>query len=262
MSPNPIAFTIFGLDVHWYGIIIAFALICALVLAYFIAPMRGFKKDDPFELILWLFPPAIIGARLYFLIFNGGPWGWDAFKIWDGGIAVYGAIIGGAIGAALYCIFRKRNFFSVADIAAPCVILGQGIGRIGCYFSGCCYGVTVTEPAMQFFPVSVFVHGEWHLATMFYECFADLIICAILVIILKKVKIRGIVLSGYLILYGIARAVIEGFRGESLMVGSLRVSQVLSIILIAVGVALAIFLIIKEIRDNKKPKEVLIGGKV
>ncbi len=259
---DPIAFTIFGLDVYWYGIIIACGLILALVLAYFIAPMRDFKREDPLEMILWLFPPAIIGARLYFLIFNGGPWGWDAFKIWDGGIAVYGAIIGGAVGAVLYCIFRKKNFFKVADIAVPCVILGQGIGRIGCYFSGCCYGEVVADPNLHFFPLSIFIHGDWHYATMFWECFADLIICAVLVIILKKVKINGIVLSGYLILYGIARAVIEGFRGESLMWGSLRVSQGLSIILIAVGVCLATFLIIKTIRDKRKPKEVLISGKV
>ncbi len=256
---DPIAFTLFGVDVHWYGIFIALALIMALVLAYFIAPMRGFKKDDPFEMILWFFPPAIIGARLYFLIFNGGPWGWESFAIWDGGIAVYGAIIGGAIGAALYCYFRKKNFFSVADVAVPCVILGQGIGRIGCSFAGCCYGVEVTDPGLQFFPISIMINGEWHFATMFYESVCDLLICVVLVILLKKVKIRGIVLAGYLILYGIARAVIEGFRGESLMLGSLRVSQVLSIILIVVGVALAITLIVKYVKEKRNPREVTIG---
>ena len=259
---NSIAFTIFGLDVHWYGLIIAIALILAIVLAFFIAPFRGLKRDDPFEMILWLFPPAIIGARLYFLIFNGGPWGWESFAIWDGGIAVYGAIIGGAVGAGLYCFFRKKNFFAVADIAAPCVVLGQGIGRIGCYFSGCCYGEVVTNPDLQYFPISIFVHRDWHLATMFYESACDLVICALLVILLRatsKLKLNGVVLSGYLILYGIARAVIEGMRGESLMIGSLRASQVLSILLIAVGVALLIYLIVDYIRKKRNPREVIIG---
>ena len=260
---DSVAFTLFGLDVHWYGIIIAIGLLLAIILARFLAKLRGFDKDDPFEWILWVFPFAIVGARLYFLIFNGGPWGWDSFKIWDGGIAVYGSIIGGAIGVLVYCLVRKKNFLSVADVIVPCLILGQGIGRIGCYCSGCCYGVEVTDPSLQFFPISIMLNdGHWHLATMFYESFCDLIICAVLIIILKKVKIKGIVLSTYLILYGIIRAIIEGFRGESLMLGSLRVSQVLSIILIAVGVALAIYLIINHIRQQEKPKEVSSSGKL
>lgn len=258
-----VAFSIFGLDVYWYGLIIAIGLLLAIILARFLAKFRGFEKDDPFEWILWIFPFAIIGARLYFLIFNGGPWGWDAFKIWDGGIAVYGSIIGGAIGAAVYCLVRKKNFLSMADVIVPCLILGQGIGRIGCYFSGCCYGVEVTDPSLQFFPISIMLNdGHWHLATMFYESFCDLIICAVLVILLKKVNIKGVVLASYLILYGIARAVIEGFRGESLMIGSLRVSQVLSIILIAVGVALLTYLLIKHFKQNKKPREVTGSGKL
>lgn len=259
---NPVAFTIFGLEVHWYGILIAVGLILAIFLARLLAPLREFKKDDPFEWILWMFPFAIVGARLYFLIFNGGPWGWESFAIWDGGIAVYGSIIGGAFGAFVYCLVRKKSFFSVADVAVPCLILGQGIGRIGCYFSNCCYGEVVTDPSLQFFPISIMLNGEWHYATMFYESFCDFIICAVLIVLLKKVKIKGIVFSSYLILYGIVRALIEGIRGESLMIGSLRTSQVLSIILIAVGVALMIYLIVKYIREQKKPKEVQTSGEL
>ena len=246
---NPIAFNIFGIDIYWYGIIIALALVCAITLAYFIFKYRGLSKDTPFELILWLFPPAIIGARLYFLIFNGGPWGWKSFAIWDGGIAIYGAILGGALGAVLYCIIRKQSFLEIADVTVPCVVLGQGIGRIGCYCSGCCYGEEVTNSALHFFPVAIQIGDTWHWATMIYESFFDILICIALYFIVRKITNKGFVLASYMILYGIVRAIIEGFRGESLMLGSIRVSQLLSIIVIIAGIALMIYIFI---RDGKK----------
>ncbi len=250
---NSIAFTLFGLEVSWYGIMIAIGITCAVILGCFLAKYRGLKKDDIFELLLWVLPPAIIGARLYFLIFNGGPWGWEAFAIWSGGLAVYGSIIGGAIGVLLFCLIRKKNFFDVADVAAPCLVLGQGIGRIGCYFAGCCYGVETTNASLQFFPFSVLIGGQWHLATFFYESFFDLIICLVLVLVLKKVKISGIILGGYMVLYGILRAVLEGLRDSeaALFIGGLKVSQVLSIIIIIAGVCLIVCKVIIEAKKKK-----------
>ena len=137
---------------------------------------------------------------------------------------------------------RKKNFFDVADVAAPCLILGQAIGRIGCYFGGCCYGIETTNQALQFFPMSVMIGGTWHLATFFYESFFDFLICIILILVLKKVNIKGVVLGGYMILYGIVRAILEGLRDSSaaLFIGGLKVSQLLSIIIIAGGVALIV----------------------
>ena len=245
---HEIAFTIFGVSVHWYGLIIAVGIILALVLARFTAPKRGFLKEDPLEWILWIFPFAIIGARLYFLIFNGGPWGWAALAIWTGGLAVSGSIIGGALGAVVYCLVRKKNFLNVADSAVPCLALGQGIGRIGCYFGGCCYGVEVTNPSLQWFPFSVEIDGVWHYSTFFYESFFDLLICLCLFFMLKKVNNKGVVFGAYLVLYGIVRAVIEGIRGESLMLGAtgIRVSQLLSIILVHVGVGVIIWRVLSQ----------------
>lgn len=247
---DPIAFTIFGLDVHWYGLIISIGLVAAIVLACFIAKYRDFDKDTPFELILWMFPFAIIGARLYFIIFNGGPWGWKSFAVWDGGIAIYGAIIGGGIGALIYCLVRKKSFLKVADMAVPCLALGQCIGRWGCYCAGCCYGLEVTDPSLQHFPFALLIGGEWHYATMLLESVCDLIICVVLVLMLRKIKISGAIFASYMIFYGIIRAIIEGFRGESLMWGSMRVSQVLSLILVAVGIVLLIFFVVKEKRKK------------
>lgn len=269
---NPIAFEIFGISVHWYGLIIAFGLLLAILLACWLAPTRGFKREDPLEWILWIFPLAIIGARLYYIIYNNGPWGWEAFAIWNGGIAIYGGVIGGAIGLALYCWIRKKNFLKVADVAVPCLILGQAIGRWGNFVNQEAYGNLIANPSQQWFPFAVEIDrsnfteaarqqcldafgsipdSAWFNATFFYESMASFLTCIILVILIKKVNINGLTMCGYLILYGISRCIIEGFRTDSLMWGSMRVSQVLSLILIIVGVGIATYLIIKHIKSQK-----------
>lgn len=272
---DPIAFTIFGFSVHWYGIIIAFGLILALVLASFNAKQRGFRRDDPFEWILWMFPLAIIGARLYYIIYNNGPWGWEAFAIWNGGIAIYGGVIGGAIGTMLYCIVRKKNFLAVADVAVPSLILAQGIGRWGNFVNQEAYGNLITDASQQFFPNAVHIDSAhftelarqqcidafgtvpadaWFNATFFYESIPDILISVILVILLHKVNIKGIVMCGYFVLYGIVRLIVEGFRTDSLMWGSVRVSQILSAILIVFGLAFATYLIVKHIKGKRVEK--------
>ena len=249
---DSIAFELFGMSVYWYGLLIGLGLVLGVTLACFIGKYRGFKRDMPLELVLWIFPPAIIGARLYFCIFNGGPWGWSTFAIWNGGLAVYGSIIGGALGAVLYSVIRKQDFLKVADIAVPCLALGQGIGRWGCYFSKCCYGVEITDPAFQHFPFAVEVGGSWHLATMLIESVCDILICVGLYFLLRKVSLRGIVLAGYMVAYGIVRCIIEGFRGESLMLGSVRVSQLLSFGVALAGIGLLIWILYKEKKSKKE----------
>ena len=253
---NNTAFTIFGLSVHWYGIMIALGILFAVILSFYTFKQRKFKSDFIFELLIWMIPLAIIGARLYYLIFNNGPWGKEAFAIWNGGLAVYGAVIGGAIGVMIFCIIRKQNFFAIADVIVPCLILGQGIGRIGCYFAGCCYGV---ETSVHSFPISLKIDdGTWHLATMLYESFFDLIFCLVLVLMLRKISQRGIILGSYLIMYGVLRTVLEIFRDtkEALFIGSsgLKVSMLLSIILIVAGIVLVIIEVVRS-RQNKVKKK-------
>lgn len=248
------SFNLFGLEIHLYGLMIAIGILLAVLLSRFTFEKRKLNYDSVFEIILWIFPLAIVGARLYFLIFNGGPWGWESFAIWNGGLAVYGSIIGGALGAVLYCVIRKKNFLDLADVAVPCLALGQCVGRIGCYFGGCCYGIEVTDPAMQWFPFSVQIDGVWHYSTFFYESICDLLICVFLFLLLRKTKTRGVVFASYLISYGIIRALIEGIRGESLYIGAtgIRVSQLLSIILAIAGVVLLIVLLVKNKKSSNK----------
>ncbi|MBR4003344.1 MAG: prolipoprotein diacylglyceryl transferase [Clostridia bacterium] len=248
-------FYIFNLHITWYGFIIAIGMILGVLSAYLICKKKGFNLSMPLDLALFALPAAIIGARLYYCIFNGVDSFWQIFKIWEGGMAIYGGVIGGFLGVLLCCKIKKYSLLQSCDIAAPCLILGQAIGRIGCYFAGCCYGVETLDPAMQFFPLSVEINGVWHLATFFYEAFFNLIGFAILIIITAKTKTNGYVTAGYFITYGLVRAVLEQFRdpAESLMLGStgIKVSQLLSILLVLVGIAIIVFNIVKKKKAEK-----------
>lgn len=232
-------FLFFGLHITYYGFLIAIGMAIAVFVACKNAKYRGLKADDLIIGACYVLPLAIIGARLYYVIFADHSFSFgEIFRIWDGGMAIYGGIIGGAIGVILFCAIHKKNFLDVADLAVPSLILGQAIGRIGCYFAGCCYGVEVTDPSLMWFPLSTQIDGVWHYSTFFYESLWDLLGFVILMLVLRKshIKNRGIVMCLYLIIYGSGRAWIEGMRGDSLYIGSLRVSQVLSILLVVAGV--------------------------
>lgn len=232
-------FLFFGLQITYYGFIIALGMALAVFIACKNAKYRGLKTDDIVLAACYVLPLAIIGARLYYVIFSDYSYSFgEIFRIWDGGMAIYGGVIGGAIGVMLFCIIHKKNFFDVGDIAVPSLILGQAIGRIGCYFSGCCYGIEVTDSSLMWFPLSMQVNGEWHLSTMFYESIWNFLGFIVLMLLLRKanVKRRGVVMSLYLIIYGAGRAWIEGLRGDSLYIGSIKVSQLLSILLVVAGV--------------------------
>lgn len=236
-------FLFFGLKISYYGLLIAVGMALGVFVACKNARLRGIKSDNIILLACYVLPLSIIGARAYYVLFSEKTYSFlEFFAIWEGGMAIYGGVIGGAIGVMLYCLIHKKNFLDVADVVVPALILGQAIGRIGCYFAGCCYGIEVTNEALMWFPFSTKIGNVWHLSTFFYESLWDLIVFAILMILLYKVKLkhRGTVAAFYLILYGIGRAIIEQFRGDSLMLGNIKASQLLSIILIVVGIALIV----------------------
>ena len=236
-------FNIGSLHISFYGILMALGMALGVMVACFNAKKRGLKSSDIFLLACYVLPLAVIGARIYYVLFS-----LDEFtsfvqvlKIWEGGLAIYGGVIGGAVGVGLFCLIHKKNFFAVADIAACSLILGQAIGRIGCFFAGCCYGIEVTNPDLMHYPIATQIHGVWHYATFFYESFWNFIVFAVLMLVLylgKHIKERGVIMSMYFILYGIGRAIIETVRGDSLYLGSIKVSQLLSILLIIAGVAI------------------------
>ena len=248
-----ITLDIFGLEISVYGIMLALGILAGILLAIWLGKKRNITSDNIFTLALYAIPLAIIGARLYYVIFFEKTYTFFVFfEIWNGGLAVLGGVIGGAIGVALYCLIHKKNFLKIADVAAPALILGQAIGRIGCYFGGCCYGIEVTNPSLQWFPFSVQIDGVWHLSTFFYEsiwCFLGL---ALLLFLFKKLQKPGAIMACYFIIYGIGRCIIETFIGDSLyLFGSvIKVSQALSVIMAIAGII--ILILIYTINKNKK----------
>lgn len=262
-----VAFTIFGLDVYWYAVIIVTGMILGITMAIILAKRRGVSSDDFLDLILWVIPIAIIGARLFYVVFD-----WDAswtfariFKVRDGGLAIYGGVIFGAITAILVCRHKKYNFrktLMLLDCIVVGVILGQCIGRWGNFVNQEAFGNLITDAAWQWFPAAVFVRGNWYQATFFYESLWNFIGFIILFTFsYKRPKLAGITSCGYFIYYGIGRLFIEGLRSDSLyfmknVLGEvIRISQVLSLVFIIVA-CVALYYIIKY---NKKYAEKLIA---
>lgn len=265
-------FSIFGFEIKFYGIIIALGMLAGIFIARNLAKERGIEKDDIYTLALYVLPLAIIGARIYFVIFHNysQPFWEVLFDFRGGGLAIYGGVIGGAVGVLLFCLIHKKNFLKVADVAVVALILGQAIGRWGNFINQEAYGNLITNSHLQWFPFGVYIKkenftnlalsqvqdvfgssqidGAWFNATFFYESFFNLLIFFALFYLIKKIKIDGIIAGLYFVLYGFVRVVIEGFRTDSLYLGNtgIRVSQLLSAILIVVGIITIIFFILKD----------------
>ncbi len=275
MLLNP-GFSFFGIwEIKWYGVIMACAMIVGLVVAMFTCKAKGKEKALVLDLALAVLPLALIGARLYFCIFYGVDSFVDIFKVWEGGMAIYGGVIGGFIGLVIVSLVKKIPLLDLCDIIVPCLIIGQVIGRWGNFVNQEAYGSLITNPAMQWFPFGVYissdnftlaaqeqisnsfgsligVEGAWFNATFFYESFWNLIGFVILMIVCHKVKSRGICTASYFVYYGLGRAIIEGFRTDSLYLwgSNIRVSQALSILLIVIG--FAIFVTVFVLNRRKK----------
>ncbi len=243
-------------NLPWYGVLIATGVIAALLLCMHEEKRRGLKEDTIVDLAFWAIPLALVGARIYYALFNWQVFAddpWSVLRIWEGGIAIYGAIIGGLIGVLIFATRRKMNLFLLTDIIVPGLALAQGIGRWGNYFNMEAYGREIINPTWQFFPIGVQIPANggytWHMATFFYESCWDVAVFAFLwFIIRKRVEKPGTTTLWYLLLYGIGRFFIEGVRTDSLMSGSIRVSQLLSLVLV---IAAGTMLIIRTIKHKK-----------
>lgn len=260
MNPDPVAFNIFGQNIYWYGIFISVGILLGIVLAMRNSKVLGLDQDAIVDLALLVIPLAIIGARLYYVIFE-----WDQYKnnlvdiinIRKGGLAIYGGVIGGVIAGLIFARWKKYDFWNLADICAPSIILGQAIGRWGNYINQEAYGYVVRNPEWQWFPAAVFIdsNNQWHLATFFYESFWNFIVFFILMSYRKHRKKTGEVFLLYLILYSAGRFFIEGLRTDSLYIGSIRVSQLLSLILFIGAIITFIYRRKKSLSDKMEATE-------
>lgn len=231
-----------GIGIRWYGFIICIGMCLGITVAVLLAKKRGYNLDMVIDLALFAVPLAILGARLYYVAFDWSTYQnnlLDIFAIWKGGLAIYGAVIGGLIGCLLFCKFKKVPLGDVMDVAAPGLILGQAIGRWGNFINQEAYGNLIANPAWQWFPYGVYIKdvGEWHQATFFYESVWNLVVFAVLLWYFKRARHKGNVAAMYFTLYGLGRAFIEGLRMDSLWLiqDVIRVSQALSILLVIAG---------------------------
>ena len=271
---NPIAvenlFGIQGLNINWYGIIICLGIVAGVLVGRMLARRKGYNFEMLVDMLIIALPLAIICARIYYVAFEWEQYAGDFGKmiaIWEGGLAIYGAVIGALIAVLIFSRWKKVPFGDIVDIGAPCLILGQAIGRWGNFVNQEAFGNAIVDPAMQWFPYGVQIVREhtifdpssnmwvscsevWHQATFFYESMWNLLVFVILLLYFKRAKHRGNVFVAYLMLYGLGRFVIEGLRTDSLWLipGVIRVSQLLSGIFVIGGI---IYLIVMHRKPVK-----------
>ena len=246
-------FGIEGWSIAWYGVIIAVGMALGVILAIYRAGKQGLKDDLIFDFILLALPIAIVCARGYYVIFEWDSYSGDIlsiFKIWKGGLAIYGGVIGGLVTAILFCRHHKFPLFRFLDLVVPSLVLGQAIGRWGNFVNQEAFGNLVENSSLQFFPYAVYIDalGEWHQATFFYESMWNVCLLVAMLIVSRKEPKTGTMTCMYFVFYGLGRFLIEGLRTDSLyIISGIRASQVLSLLLILGGMLLYVVFV----RRNK-----------
>jgi len=252
LNMDPVAFEIFGIPVRWYGIIISFGLLVGTLIAMREARRVGIQEEDILDLLLVAVPAAIIGARIYYVIFS-----WDYYKgdiirminIREGGLAIHGALIASIIVGIIFCRVKKIKFWKLADLTAPSIILGQAIGRWGNYTNREAHGGPTD------LPWGIMVEGQKVHPTFLYESLWDFAVFLFLLWYRKHKKTEGEVFLLYLSLYSLGRFFIEGLRTDSLMLGKFRVAQLISVLTIIICIILIIVLRRRDMSNNDEISE-------
>jgi phosphatidylglycerol---prolipoprotein diacylglyceryl transferase len=247
MSPGEEIFHIGDLRLKWYGLLIASAVLIGVNLSMKLAKKRKMDPELFADLSIWLVLGSIPMARLYYVAFE-----WEKYskhpdqiiKIWEGGIAIHGAIIGGTIAAIIFAKIKQVSFWQLADIVAPAVALGQAIGRWGNFFNSEAFGSPTDLPWKLFIPEPnrpfEYRSFEYFHPTFLYESLWNLLVFGILISIfvgdVRRPHLKpGSLFLIYIVAYSIGRFGVEGLRTDSLMLGSLRIAQVISLVGIAIG---------------------------
>lgn len=249
------------ITIYWYSFLIFLSILIGLLIVKKEVVKTELDKDFVFDLIFYLIPVAIIGARIYYVIFNYSVFKdnfIDIFKIWEGGLAIYGAVIAGILFTIYYCKKKKQSILLTLDILTPCLVLGQAIGRWGNYFNGEAHGVVTSLSYLKslhipdFIIKGMYINGNYYIPTFLFESIWCFIVFIILVIVRNKLKYKkeGIIVCLYFILYSLGRFFIEGLRTDSLYIFNFRISQIVAIILIIIGIVGII--ILKKKGDNNE----------
>ncbi len=253
-SFNKVAFTIpigDGIEVRWYGIIMVTGIILAFLYANYRRKHEGISFDNLLDYAIFTVISGIVGARLYYVITSDRDYDFfEIFQIWNGGIAIYGAIIGGAISLLCVSLYKKIKWQKAFDMVCPGVMIGQIVGRWGNFFNGEAFGETPAEGSLLYFMRMQLKQDTWSTAylcqpTFLYESLWNLAGFIIINLLYKKKKYDGQVFLMYITWYGLGRMMIEGLRTDSLMVGEFRISQIVAGLCFIVGTALLIFFAIR-----------------
>lgn len=263
---NPVAFELFGRPVMWYGVIISLGMILAVLYVLFRAKhSENISQDDVFDYAIFTIPLGVIGARIYYVATKFEDYkaesALETFKnciaIWEGGIAIYGAIIGGALGLILVALHKKMKPMKVFDMVVPGVMIAQAIGRWGNFCNAEAFGGPTSLPWRMGLredgsSETIFVHP-----TFLYESLWNLVGFILINLFYKKKKYDGQILVMYLTWYGFGRMLIEGLRTDSLYVGSFRISQVIGFLCFFIG---ACFLTAMEIVPYLRKKDRVLAA--
>ena len=254
---NRVFISVGPITIYWYSLLIVVAVLIGYNMIVNYSKRLNYKTSELIDMTLNLAIASIIGARLYYVIFNFEAYEenlLEIFMIWRGGLAIYGAIIGGMLYTLYFCKKKDINFIKVLDIFSLPLLLGQAIGRWGNFFNSEAYGGITTYEALsdlfipEFIINGMYIEGSYRQPTFLYESIWCLIGVIILYFIRKKdFSVNGKQISFYLIWYGIGRLFIEGLRSDSLYLGTFRVSQIVSIIAIISGIIIRII--------NKRPNK-------
>ncbi len=257
---NPIAIDLGIIKIHWYSITMLLGILSGSYIFFKEAKRQKINEEFISNLLFYGIIIGIIGARIYYVLFNLSYYlahPLEIIQIWNGGLAIHGAIIAGGIWFIYYSKKNNINPLKILDIAAPALILGQAIGRWGNFFNGEAHGVITTKEALVngFIPNFVIegmnIGGTYYVPTFYYEFLWNILGFIILIIIRKKIKLKTGALTGiYFMWYSFARFFIEGMRTDSLMLGSLRIAQLISVLLMLTG-AYLVFRKPKDTRVNR-----------
>lgn len=247
-SPGPTIVELGPLTIRWYGLLIASAVLIGVSLSMSLAKRRNVNPDLLGDLAIWLVIAAIPSARLYYVLFE-----WKQYSgrpdqiiaIWNGGIAIHGAILGGILAATIFARIRKVSVWQLADLVVPSLILGQAIGRWGNFFNSEAFGDPTNLPWKLYIPLerrpTLFANFEYFHPTFLYESLWNLMVFGLLMTLFfrdlkgkPRLKVGTLALV-YMVAYSCGRVWIEGLRTDSLMLGPLRIAQIVSLSAIALG---------------------------
>ena len=267
VSPVLAEFELFGIPfaIHWYGVMIALGFLLAILYAVRSAPRFGIPLDPMTDVVLVSTPISVLFARIYYILFYDGiSTFWKeplkVFRVWEGGLAIYGAVIGAFLAGYVMCRIRKIKPLAMIDLASLGFLIGQCLGRWGNFFNQEAFGRNTDLPwGMTGSIIATGVNGSGYIAsqpvhpTFLYESLWCLIGFILLHIWSKKrYRFHGQIFCGYLAWYGLGRFFIEGLRTDSLMLGTMRVSQLLAALCVIGGIVLYAVL---RARANTSPTD-------